>query len=173
MPGYLKPHIQTILPGPQDPKYTPQQDPLGRRGSYGQNSHFNQVRFYKAALKPKSYELDLLAIHTLRLMIHFQMELTENMFSPSRKQITIMNISYIVINMADFPMLISKVMPITLTMRWHLQKNALNHFYPVGQLDLTFLLMCSELESSKSQQTQFAILFFISFTQQCKFHMRT
>lgn len=34
MPGYLRPHIQTIYPGPQDPKYTPEHDPAGREGSY-------------------------------------------------------------------------------------------------------------------------------------------
>lgn len=34
MPGYLRPHVQTILPGPQDPKYTLEQNPAGGRGSY-------------------------------------------------------------------------------------------------------------------------------------------
>jgi hypothetical protein len=34
MPGYLRPHVQTILPGPKDPKYTSERDSSGRHGSY-------------------------------------------------------------------------------------------------------------------------------------------
>jgi len=34
MPGYLRPHVQTIFPGPQDPKYTSEQDPSGKLGNY-------------------------------------------------------------------------------------------------------------------------------------------
>jgi hypothetical protein len=34
MPGYLRPHIQTIFPGPTDPKYKPGQSASGKPGSY-------------------------------------------------------------------------------------------------------------------------------------------
>jgi hypothetical protein len=34
MPGYLRPHIQTIFPGPTDPKYTPEQSASGKPGFY-------------------------------------------------------------------------------------------------------------------------------------------
>jgi hypothetical protein len=34
MPGYLRPHIQTIFPGPTDPKYTPEQNASGKAGFY-------------------------------------------------------------------------------------------------------------------------------------------
>lgn len=34
MPGYLRPHIQTMYPGPSDPKYRKEQNPFGEPGSY-------------------------------------------------------------------------------------------------------------------------------------------
>ncbi len=51
MPGYLRPHVQTIFPGPQDPKYTPEQNSLGGRGSYWVEFTFQPSPILQSSLK--------------------------------------------------------------------------------------------------------------------------
>jgi hypothetical protein len=60
MPGYLRPHVQTVFPGSSDPKFRKEQNPTGDRGSYWVEFTFQVNPRLSSEESPKALRQDFI-----------------------------------------------------------------------------------------------------------------